>query len=353
MDTTSETIDYTLRFYVNQGQQSVDTLQDLRDRARFGLVFIGGRIWGRSPWWFREGSGTMTLTAGAGTLPADFANLGTQGGIYVANQPTLGPLAPVTRQVLYQNLEWNPTAQTYPSIYAMLGVSAAGLQTLLTYPVNSSPLTLDVKAYTKRKPDMIDRPISSSVTVALGAAGNLTGAYTYKITFYTASGETEVSAPSSVDVTTSITAAAQQLSLTGIPLSPCKSVVGRKVYRTAAGGTVYKLAATIADNTTTTLTDNVADGSLTTVAPTPTTATGTGMEVFPETFHETVFVQGLIAWMARAQGDVRDNKWFDEFDKEIVRMWANEKQGQNAPQTLPKYGAGATTGSIRPRWLPG
>jgi len=36
----------------------------------------------------------------------------------------------------------------------------------------------------------------------------------------------------------------------------------RKIYRTVAGGAVYFLVGTIADSTTTTFTDNVADGSL-------------------------------------------------------------------------------------------
>lgn len=100
-------------------------------------------------------------------------------------------------------------------------------------------------------------------TVALGAAGALTGVYSYKITFVTADGETE-GGTKSVEVT----AAAQRIELTAIPVSDDPTVTARKIYRTAAGGSIHKLVTTLADNTTTVYSDNIADGSLGATAPT-------------------------------------------------------------------------------------
>lgn len=59
---------------------------------------------------------------------------------------------------------------------------------------------------------------------------------------------------------------AQQGILTGIAVGPA-TVTQRKVYRTVAGGTQLKLLATIADNTTTQITDSTADSALGANAP--------------------------------------------------------------------------------------
>lgn len=109
-------------------------------------------------------------------------------------------------------------------------------------------------------------PAPAAPTVALGAAGILNGAYTYKITFVTANGETEGGTTSA-----SISPVNQQVNLSAIPLG-ASGVMQRKIYRTLAGGTQHKFVATIADNTTTTYIDNLADGSLGANAQTATTA---------------------------------------------------------------------------------
>lgn len=61
------------------------------------------------------------------------------------------------------------------------------------------------------------------------------------------------------------TAGTGQVSLTGIPLGPT-GTTARRMYRTVAGGSTYFLQSTIADNVTTTGTDNVADNALGDVA---------------------------------------------------------------------------------------
>lgn len=97
----------------------------------------------------------------------------------------------------------------------------------------------------------------SAPTVGVGAAGALTGDYKYKVTFtYGARGESNPSAASAT-----LTLAAQKGSLTAIPTGGT-GTTQRDLYRTKAGGATWYFLATIADNTTTTYTDNIGDGAL-------------------------------------------------------------------------------------------
>lgn len=101
---------------------------------------------------------------------------------------------------------------------------------------------------------------SSSATPATGAAGALTGTYGYAVTFVTAQGET---APWPGTVTT-VAPSSQRVSLTSIPIGPA-GTTARRIYRTigtAVDPKDYFYLTEIADNTTTTYTDNAADGTL-------------------------------------------------------------------------------------------
>lgn len=95
----------------------------------------------------------------------------------------------------------------------------------------------------------------AALTVATGAAGVLTGAYTYKVTFITADGETNGGTTSST-----VSPSAQQVNLTAIPTGPA-GTIARAIYRTLAGGTdgTQRWLTVIQDNTTTTFTDNTPD----------------------------------------------------------------------------------------------
>ena len=110
-------------------------------------------------------------------------------------------------------------------------------------------------------------PAPGVITVALGAgAGNVdNGAHRYLCTFVTADGETQAG-----DISAAVTVADKSVngkaSLSAIPIGG-SLVTARKIYRTAAAGTAYLLLATLADNTTTTYTDNTADASLGAEAP--------------------------------------------------------------------------------------
>jgi len=107
----------------------------------------------------------------------------------------------------------------------------------------------------------VTKPIACVATLVTTSTGNVdAGTHKYTITYINDSGETELGAVSNT-ITTDATH--KQVTLSKIPVSTSISVTSRKIYRTKAGADEYYLLATIADNTTTTYTDNIADASLT------------------------------------------------------------------------------------------
>jgi hypothetical protein len=88
------------------------------------------------------------------------------------------------------------------------------------------------------------------------------GTHSYKVTYITATGETELGAVSN---TVTVDATHKQVDLTAIPISSSGAVTQRKIYRTKAGGNTYYLLTTINNNSETTYTDNTADSNLTSV----------------------------------------------------------------------------------------
>jgi hypothetical protein len=94
-------------------------------------------------------------------------------------------------------------------------------------------------------------------TVAVNpTAGNLNGSYTYRISYVTAAGETSLS-----NMSSSVSPVNQQVTVT-LPIGPAGIVTQRKIFRSLPSGFAWYYIATVADNTTTTYVDNIADGSL-------------------------------------------------------------------------------------------
>lgn len=107
-------------------------------------------------------------------------------------------------------------------------------------------------------------PPTNTPTVTSNATGSLTGDYRYKITnVNTGLVESDVG-PASV----TFTAASATIRVVLQTFNVSYGVAQRKIYRTAAGGTTYKLAGTVANNTATTYDDTLADASLGADAPT-------------------------------------------------------------------------------------
>jgi hypothetical protein len=107
---------------------------------------------------------------------------------------------------------------------------------------------------------------------APGDTGDLSGSYIYRMTFVTNAGETEAS-----DNSLAISVSAQQINL-NIAVSDDQSVIARKLYRSTASDAsipmMTKLVTTIADNTTTTYTDDLADNLLGVAQPSVNTTGG-------------------------------------------------------------------------------
>ena len=139
---------------------------------------------------------------------------------------------------------------------------------IITQPATEPLSVSEVKAFL-RIDDGNQEPAPGALTAALispAESGNVdNGAHRYRVTFTTSNGETEGGTISS-SVTVANKTTNGKIAITSIPLGGAL-VTGRKLYRTAANGTSYFLLATIADNTTTTYTDNTADASLGAEAP--------------------------------------------------------------------------------------
>jgi hypothetical protein len=119
-------------------------------------------------------------------------------------------------------------------------------------------------------------PVAPGVALAGAGAGNVTaGTHLYKITFVDAAGES-TGGPASASINVTAPATNGRVAITGIQVGN-SPVTARKIYRTTAGTTSgYYLVDTIANNTATSYTDNVADGSLGAVMPAASTTADLG-----------------------------------------------------------------------------
>lgn len=136
-------------------------------------------------------------------------------------------------------------------------------------PPTVEPMSVAEALFRAHITSTAQEPPPGAITAAIAspaAPGNVdNGAHRYLATFVTADGETEAGTVSSA-VTIADKTVNGRVTLTNIPLGGT-GVTSRKLYRTAANGSTYLLLATLADNTTTTYSDNVADASLGAGAP--------------------------------------------------------------------------------------
>lgn len=105
---------------------------------------------------------------------------------------------------------------------------------------------------------------AATMTAVSQGTGGLTGGYQYKLTAVnSALVESDVG-----PVSPTFTAASATIGVSAIPVMPQSfGVSSRRLYRTVAGGSVFKRIATLSDNTTTTYSDNTPDASLGVTAP--------------------------------------------------------------------------------------
>ena len=108
----------------------------------------------------------------------------------------------------------------------------------------------------------LSAPVAPVAALAGAGAGNVDdGDHYYRVTFVSGATETDGGF-----VSASVTVADQsvdgQIALTSIPIDVSGVATSRKLYRRSLTNTTFKLLTTIADNTTTTYTDNIATASL-------------------------------------------------------------------------------------------
>lgn len=103
--------------------------------------------------------------------------------------------------------------------------------------------------------------MGAPAAISTGNLGNLNGTYRYAMTYVTSGGEEVIGS-----VSNSISVTSKTVALT-IPVG-YSGTTQRKIYRTEASGSTYKLVTTVVNNTDLTYTDNTADGSLGAAIPT-------------------------------------------------------------------------------------
>jgi uncharacterized phiE125 gp8 family phage protein len=143
--------------------------------------------------------------------------------------------------------------------------------TLITPPATEPVTVAEVRDFL-RLHDGAGEPAPGAPTVALAGAGagNVdNGTHQYRVTFVTTDGETQ-GGQISAQVTVADKTVNGQVAVSAIPIGGSK-VTARKLYRTAAGGTDFKLVTTINNNTATTYQDNTADAGLGASVPTVNT----------------------------------------------------------------------------------
>lgn len=158
-------------------------------------------------------------------------------------------------------------------------------------------------------------PAAPAAALASPAApGNVdNGAHRYLATFVTADGETEAGTATAA-VTVADKTVNGKVELTAIPLGG-SAVTSRKLYRTEAGGSTYKLLATISNNTATTYTDNIADSALGAGAPSANTTADpclTGLRLAARESAEAYLGRKLITqtW-----------DWRAEYFPDVIELW--------------------------------
>lgn len=339
--TTGEMLDAGLFYYLNQGSPVVVQDPAQRQRAHFWLEKVVDKLWNSAPYWFRKADGQVTLTNGVGTMPADFSRIGTQGQIYLQGQ-RYRPLA-------YKAPDWikfqiqNNTQAGEPWAYSLYGQTALGRPQIQCWPRDNS--VLDVLVYDKLRQELVDKPGAPNATLN-AVAGNLTGVYSYVVTFVTAAGETEGGF-----VSQNVTTAAEQVNLTAIPTWWGRTVTARRIYRTEGGGLQHKLLTTINDNLTTTFADNVLDASLGADVPLPAAAV-TGLQQNPEDFHRAAIFDGLVFHLAKGAGDGRERVFYAEWERSVQRQWEEIQQGQQEINAFPAFPGGVSGHPVWSHWRP-
>lgn len=152
-------------------------------------------------------------------------------------------------------------------------------------------------------------PGAPTAALVTTASGNLTnGDYTYKVSCVNATGETPIGTASN---SITIDATHKRATLSAIPTCG-NGATARNLYRVVAGGSTYKLLIALADDTTTTYADNIADASLGATGPTTNTTAQLVAPVLSDTTLGSTCSVGSLALSTTTpniQGCLTANTW--------------------------------------------
>lgn len=177
------------------------------------------------------------------------------------------------------------------------------------------------------------QPPEAAPTLAAGAATGLTGEYNAKVSFAVKNADGDVLresplSPQSVPITLANT----RLAYSNIPISTDTDVNCRRIYRTAAGGTVYFLAYDLDDNFTTAFDEAMSDDSLSRLPADPALGNPTGTLKGDRLTLIVAWKAHL--WAVASRFDLRDHVIFTDANK--FYAWPVEND-------FPAYPAGEDT----------
>lgn len=313
--TAKQIIDLMINDYLNPGSSDANSAA-IRRRVWECLQEAVEEVWDAADWDFKGATNTIAAAADVSEVdcPSDFSTFGENGGLYWSGDRQ--KLRYVDPNTLYSMREYNSVSGR-PEAYTVIQQTTSTFLPQIQFDrTNDQSRTL--RAYYDSIPPLVlDGPLAPTAADS-GSAGNLNGAYTWRITFVgTDSTESEGGTISS-----SLSVTNKSVSLTNI-MTGTGAVTSRKVYRTVASGTQHKLVATISDNTTTTYTDNTADGSLGDNVPTTSS-----VQRIPQEYHRSVLYKRALVYLAKTQGDIRSATEFKAAaDEALRRMKARRRQG--------------------------
>ena len=137
-------------------------------------------------------------------------------------------------------------------------VNASNFGFILTYTDIGGPGNSSINPFSYSKPVCVTYQAGAGMVANTGAAGTLTGTYSWKVTFVAVNGEESDGSADSTNVVCS----SQQGTLTAIPTGDARTVsrnIYRKGYATSTPLTSHYLVGSIPDNVTTVYSDNLTD----------------------------------------------------------------------------------------------
>lgn len=176
----------------------------------------------------------------------------------------------------------------------------------------SENLLLDSNDNTVRRMSLL--PPTAAPDAAAGAGTGLTGVYRYWVSFAVKNADGDVINESPLSPrSAALTLTNQNVSLTNIPVSLASDCNCRRIYRTAAGGTLAFQCYDIDDNVSTTLTDAIDDDSLSRLPSDPKLGNPAG--ALPGERLTLICVWKSRLWAVPIRYDLRDDVIFSEADR--------------------------------------